>query len=99
MVPGLRVLAHLRRLDLPSFILLLLVLGLAPVWKSKIYGAFALNRRVDIHAIDAAPARWRLVRVSHRSVEASNSPVYLRTGDRMIQKEEFDDFVKELIGV
>ena len=22
-----------------------------------------------------------------------------RTGDRMIQKEEFDDFVKELIGV
>ena len=33
------------------------------------------------------------------SVEASNSPVYLRTGDRMIQKEEFDDFVKELIGV
>ena len=30
---------------------------------------------------------------------SSNSPVYLRTGDRMIQKEEFDDFVKELIGV
>ena len=30
-----------------------------PVWKSKFYGAFALNRRVDLHAIDATPARWR----------------------------------------
>jgi MFS family permease len=28
-----------------------------PVWKSKFYGAFVLNRRVDLHAIDAAPAR------------------------------------------
>ena len=25
----------------------------------KIYGAFVLNRRVDLHAIDATPARWR----------------------------------------
>jgi hypothetical protein len=25
----------------------------------KIYGAFALNLRVDIHAIDATPVRWR----------------------------------------
>ena len=25
-----------------------------PAWKSKFYGAFALNRRVDLHAIDAA---------------------------------------------
>ena len=24
-----------------------------PVWKSKFYGAFILNRRVDLHAIDA----------------------------------------------
>ena len=24
-----------------------------PVWKSKFYGAFVLNRRVDLHAIDA----------------------------------------------
>ena len=31
----------------------------APVWKSKFYGAFVLNRRVDLHAIDATPARWR----------------------------------------
>jgi len=31
----------------------------APVWKSKFYFAFALNRRVDLHAIDATPARWR----------------------------------------
>ncbi len=30
-----------------------------PVWKSKFYGAFALNRRVDLHAIDATSARWR----------------------------------------
>ena len=25
------------------------------VWKSKFYGAFVLNRRVDLHAIDGAP--------------------------------------------
>jgi hypothetical protein len=31
----------------------------APVWKSKFHGAFALNRRVALHAIDATPARWR----------------------------------------
>ena len=30
-----------------------------PVWKSKFYGAFVLNHRVVLHAIDAAPARWR----------------------------------------
>merc|ERR1719380_567996 len=30
-----------------------------PVWKSNFYGAFVLNRRVDLHAIDATPARWR----------------------------------------
>ena len=29
-----------------------------PVWKSKFYGEFVLNRRVDLHAIDATPARW-----------------------------------------
>ena len=29
---------------------------LGPVWKSK-YGAFVLSRRVDLHAIDATPAR------------------------------------------
>ena len=29
------------------------------VWKSNFYGAFVLNRRVDLHAIDAPPARWR----------------------------------------
>ena len=28
-----------------------------PVWKSKFYGASVLNRRVDLHAIDAATAR------------------------------------------
>ena len=31
----------------------------SPVWKSKFYGAFVLNRRVDLDAIDAPPARWR----------------------------------------
>ena len=30
-----------------------------PAWKSKFYGAFVLNRRVDLHAIDAPPARRR----------------------------------------
>ena len=30
-----------------------------PVWKSKFYGAFVLNRRVVLHAIDATPVRWR----------------------------------------
>ena len=29
------------------------------VWKSKFYGAFMLNHRVVLHAIDAMPARWR----------------------------------------
>ena len=29
------------------------------MWKSKFYGAFVLNRRVGLHAIDATPARWR----------------------------------------
>ena len=33
--------------------------GCNPVWKSKFYGAFVLNRRVVLHAIDATPARWR----------------------------------------
>ena len=35
------------------------VFMLAAVWISKIYGAFALNRRVVLHANDATPARWR----------------------------------------
>ena len=32
-----------------------------PVWKSKFYVAFVLNRRVDLHAIDAPPCSmaWR----------------------------------------
>ena len=33
--------------------------GPIPVWKSKFYGAFALNHCVVLHAIDATPARWR----------------------------------------
>jgi len=30
-----------------------------PVWKSKFYGAFVLNHRVDLHAIEQASRRWR----------------------------------------
>ena len=30
-----------------------------PAWKSKFYGAFVLNHRVVLHAIEATPARWR----------------------------------------
>ena len=29
------------------------------MWKSRFHVAFTLNRRVDQHAIDATPARWR----------------------------------------
>ena len=29
------------------------------MWKSKFHGAFVLNRRAVLHAIDATPARWR----------------------------------------
>ena len=32
---------------------------LLSVWKSKFYGAFVLNHRVVLHAVEAAPARWR----------------------------------------
>ena len=31
----------------------------------KFYGAFVLNRRVVLHAIDATPARWRFHREYH----------------------------------
>jgi hypothetical protein len=30
-----------------------------PVWKSKFYGTFVLNLRVDLHAIDACSTAWR----------------------------------------
>ena len=50
--------------------------------------------KIDVNGAVAASVRPR-----RRRAGGSNSPVYLRTGDRMIQKEEFDDFVKELIGV
>ena len=38
----------------------------------KIYGAFVLNRRVVLHAIDATPARWR--------GDAGSSPRTRRSG-------------------
>ena len=37
----------------------IVVAALEPVWKSEFYGAFVLNRRIVLHAIDATPARWR----------------------------------------
>ena len=33
--------------------------GVRPVQKSKFHGAFVLNQRVVLHAIDATPARRR----------------------------------------
>ena len=48
------------------------------VWKSKFHGAFVLNRRVVLHAIDATPARWRVAMpVPHRSTEPGR-PHYCR---------------------
>jgi hypothetical protein len=47
------------------------------VWKSKFYGVFVLNRRIDLHAIDATPARWRGDAVSSpldRARTAASSP-------------------------
>ena len=35
------------------------VAALEPVWRSRFYGVFVLNRRVVLYAIDATPARWR----------------------------------------
>ena len=39
------------------------------MWKSKFYGAFVLNHRVDLHALDATPARGVAMPVPHRSTE------------------------------
>ena len=45
--------------DVVSVDALLSARAFHPVWKSKFYGAFVLNRRVHLHAIDATPVRWR----------------------------------------
>ena len=58
-----------RRVRPGLLVLLLLLLGfLLAVWKSKLYGAFVLNHRVVLHAIDTTPARWRQ-RGQHGRVE------------------------------
>ena len=58
-----------RRVGPGLLVLLLLLLGfLLAVWKSKLYGAFVLNHRVVLHAIDTTPARWRQ-RGQHGRVE------------------------------
>ena len=49
-------------MQVPESVAFSFVAGVPPlvaVWKSKFYGEFVLNRRVDLHAIDAALARWR----------------------------------------
>ena len=54
-----------------------------PVWKSKFYGAFVLNHRVVLHAIDATPARWRGDAGSSpldRARSAASSPRSRHTG-------------------
>ena len=40
-----------------------------PVWKSKFYGAFVLNHRVVLHAIDATPAQGVAMPVPRRTSE------------------------------
>jgi len=37
----------------------ILVVNRVDLCGNQIYGAFVLNRRVGLHAIDATPARWR----------------------------------------
>ena len=52
-------------------------IAMPPVWKSKFYGAFVLNHRVVLHAIDATPARWRGDTVLERARTAASSPICL----------------------
>ena len=42
----------------------------------KIYGTFVLNHRVVLHAIDATPARWRVMPVPHRSTSQDGRAVH-----------------------
>ena len=53
----------------------------------KIYGAFVLNRRVVLHAIDATPARWRGARRSQASDTVT--PVDFRTGNATCQHDHW----------
>ena len=55
--------------DVVSVDALLSARAFHPVWKSKFYGAFVLNRRVHLHAIDATPARWVAMPVPHCPTE------------------------------
>jgi hypothetical protein len=50
---------------------------------NQIYGAFVLNRRVDLHAIDATPARWRgdVASSPLDGASAATSLVDVHTGD------------------
>ena len=60
--------------------------------------------KIDVNGAVAASVRSRRrraggVEAPPRHRRALIRPTAPHTGDRMIQKEEFDDFVKELIGV
>ena len=62
----------------------------------KFYGAFALNRRVDLHAIDAARARWRGDAGSSPLDGASTADDSLVDYTGVILEEK-DVFIKTLI--
>ena len=65
------------------------------MWKSKFYGAFVLNRRVVLHAIDATPARWRGDAGSwplDRARNAPNTLVDFHTGADMMSSLGSDFF-------
>ena len=70
------------------------------MWKSKFYGAFVLNRRVDLHAVDATlhavdatPARWRGDAGSSPLDRAASSP---RAPDTLVDFHTGQDVVEEL---
>ena len=64
------------------------------MWKSKFYGAFVLNHRVDLHAIDATPARWR---GDVGSLPLDGAPGTLVDSTQAVILEEKDVFIKTLI--
>ena len=48
-----------RTLYMTTLTVLGAFLSFVSVWKSKVHGTIVLNCCVDLHAIDAPPARWR----------------------------------------
>ena len=65
--------------------------GIGVVGGKSFYGVFVLNRRIDLHAIDATPARWRGGAGSSpldRARTAASSPV-LRVGCTRRRRVDF----------